>query len=124
METYETGTFIVDSNGEVEVDFLFDGGWFKGQLGIFSVDGMEDLEPGEPEFILEAVERAGSNSELGLIVIQDRTEGARFEANLSHEPNFNRGEYQGSQLFNLTWRRSRSDLDTQHYFCQYFRESR
>ena len=62
MITYETGTFLVDSNGEIGVDYLFDGGWFQGQLGVFSLEGMEELEPGSTEFLLEAAQRVISNS--------------------------------------------------------------
>ena len=56
MFTYETGTFIVDSQGEVEVDFLFDGGGFQGELGIFSLEQMGSLEPESTEFLLEAAQ--------------------------------------------------------------------
>ena len=46
MTTFNTGSFIVDSNGEIAVDYLFDGGWFRGELGVFSLEGMENYEPG------------------------------------------------------------------------------
>ena len=101
MASFETGTFIVDSSGEVEVDFLYDGGWFRGELAIFSVRDME-IEPGSTEFMLEAARRALTDSELGRIVTQDEVEGARFSYEVSWEPNFNRGEYQGVKTFNMT----------------------
>ena len=102
MVTFETGTFIVDSHGEVEVDFLFDGGWFQGELAIFSLEGMMDsLEPGSTEFMLEAAQRAISDSPQGHIIIQDKSEGAHFEADLGYEPNLNNGEYQEVKTFRM-----------------------
>ena len=102
MVTFETGTFIVDSSGEVEVDFLFDGGWFRGELALFSLDGMEAIEPGSSEFMLEAARRALTNSTQGRIVIQDELEAARFSADLAWERNFNSGTYQGVKTFQMT----------------------
>ena len=102
MVSFTTGTFIVDSSGEVEVDFLFDGGWFRGELAMFSLDGMEAYEPGSIEFMLEAARRALSNSTEGHIIIQDELEGARFSADLAWERNFNSGEYQGVKTFQMT----------------------
>ncbi len=108
MASFETGTFIVDSSGEVEVDFLFDGGWFRGELAVFSLDGMEAFEPGSTEFMLEAARRALTDSTQGRIVVQDQLEAARFDADLDWEPNFNHdppsnpGEYEGVKTFNMT----------------------
>ncbi len=102
MLTFETGTFIIDSSGEVDVDFLFDGGWFRGELAVFSLDGMEEFTPGSTEFILEAARRALTSSQQGRILIQDDLEGARFEADLGYEPNFNSGEYQEVKTFQMT----------------------
>ncbi|MCC0178518.1 cadherin-like domain-containing protein [Waterburya agarophytonicola K14] len=98
----QTGIFKVDSSGEIAVDYLFDGGWFRGELGVFSLAGMEDYEPGETAFIKEAARRASSNSEQGHILISDEIEGAKFSADLPWERNFNTGTYQGIKTFNLT----------------------
>ncbi|MEM9539822.1 MAG: S8 family serine peptidase [Cyanobacteria bacterium P01_E01_bin.42] len=89
------GTFIVGDTGEVGVDFLFDGGAYRGEVAIFSVEGMEDLEIGSQEFIRIAAERALSDSELGHVVIQDVTEGAKFSNASYWEGDFNSGDYQG-----------------------------
>ena len=89
MLTYETGSFIVNSSGEVKVDFLYDGGSFQGELGLFNLEGMDALEIGSSEYILEAVRRAESDSPQGYSLIDDRTEGARFNADLGYEKNFN-----------------------------------
>ena len=102
MTNFDTGTFTVDPSGEIQVDYLFDGGWFRGELGVFSLEGMEDYEPGSTEFIKEAARRALSNSPEGDILIQDESEGAKFSADLAWERDFNTGEYQGVKTFSLT----------------------
>ena len=102
MTMFNTGTFTVDADGQIEVDYLVDGGWFRGELAVFSLEGMEDLEPGSAEFIKESARRALTDSEQGRILIQDEIEGAKFSADLSWERNFNTGEYQGVKAFNLT----------------------
>ena len=103
MHTYDSGTFIVGSSGEVDVDYLFDGGWFRGELALFSLDGMEELTPGSTEFMLEAARRALTNSERGRIINRDSIEGARFSsADFNWERDFNTGEYAGRKSFNMT----------------------
>ncbi|UKO96771.1 DUF4114 domain-containing protein [Nostoc sp. UHCC 0870] len=82
---FETGTFIVDGTGQIQVDYLYDGGWYQGQLAVFSLKGMENYQPGSLQFIREAASRALSNSTQGRILISDRTEGARFNGNASWE---------------------------------------
>lgn len=100
MHTYDSGTFIVGSTGEVDVDFLFDGGWFRGEIGLFNVEGMESLTPGSEAFMLEAARRALSNSDQGRIVNQDEIEGARFStSDFNWERDFNTGEYIGAKEF-------------------------
>jgi pimeloyl-ACP methyl ester carboxylesterase len=98
---FDSGVFTVGETGEVEIDFLFDGGGYKGELAIFSLDGMDGFEPGSQEFIQEAAQRGLSSSELGHVVIFDSTEGARFSANLDWEGNLNSGEYQGVKAFSM-----------------------
>jgi hypothetical protein len=68
---FESGYFTVGESGEVTIDYLFDGGGYEGELAIFSLEGMEGLEPGSEAFIQEAANRALSESELGYIVISD-----------------------------------------------------
>ncbi|MEM8641810.1 MAG: S8 family serine peptidase [Cyanobacteria bacterium P01_G01_bin.54] len=91
---FTTGVFTVGETGEVSIDFLFDGGVYEGDVAIFSLEGMEDLEPGSKAFIQEAADRALSQSERGHVVISDRAQGARFSGRLG-EIDFNEGEYQG-----------------------------
>ena len=96
------GYFIVSDSGEVEIDLLFDGGWYKGEVGMFSLEGMDQYEAGSLEFIKEAATRAITNSTQGHVLFQDQTEGARFDGNFPWEPNFNSGTYLGKKTFELT----------------------
>jgi LysM repeat protein len=96
----DSGFFTPDRAGEVGFDFLYDGGGFKGQLAIFSLQGMEKFTPGSQEFIKEAASRALSNSVLGHVVISDITEGTdpQFRGSLG-KVNLNTGSYKGVKKF-------------------------
>jgi len=100
---FTAGVFTVGKTGTVKTDFLYDGGKYEGELGIFSLAGMELLEPNSPEFIAEAAKRVLSNSEKGYIVLSDRSEGARFKGPLgsSKEPERNFGIYKGQKSFKM-----------------------
>ncbi|MEL7143468.1 MAG: DUF4114 domain-containing protein [Cyanobacteria bacterium J06643_4] len=74
------GTFVVDANGQIEIDFLFDGGEYAGELAVFSLDGMGGLETAA--FAKEAARRALNGGNQGSIVISDKTEGAQFSGSL------------------------------------------
>jgi hypothetical protein len=80
---FETGVFTVGPKGEVGVDFLLDGGKYQGELAIFSLKGIDQFELGSEDFIQEAARRALSNSDLGYVVINDLTEGARFHGSFA-----------------------------------------
>ena len=101
----ELGIFTVGETGEVNIDFLADGSKYEGELAIFSIEGLPKFNRhGNPSaFIQEAARRATSNSELGHVVISDRTEGARFDEVLGkHEKkNWNKGEYSGIKSFSM-----------------------
>ncbi|MEM9541392.1 MAG: S8 family serine peptidase [Cyanobacteria bacterium P01_E01_bin.42] len=99
-EQFDSGVFAVDDSGEVTIDFLFDGGKFKGELAIFSLENMGEFEPGSREFIQEAADRALSNSDRGYVVIRDKIEGARFSGELG-EKSWNSGEYLGEKTFQM-----------------------
>ncbi|MFP4121327.1 hypothetical protein [Coleofasciculus sp.] len=62
--TFESGVFTVGETGKVSVDFLFDGGGYEGELAVFSLEGMEEFEPGSEAFIQEAASRALSDSDI------------------------------------------------------------
>ncbi|WP_293191518.1 DUF4114 domain-containing protein [Microcoleus sp. PH2017_33_LGB_O_A] len=99
--SFTSGKFVVDSSGQVGIDFLFDGGLYKGQLAIVSLKGMEKFVPGSAEFIKEVASRALSNSVKGHVVINDLSEGAKFTGNLP-EGNYNEGTYLGVKSFAMT----------------------
>ena len=96
------GYLTVGESGIVEIDLLFDGGWYKGEVGIFNLEGMNQYESGSLEFIQEAATRALTNSTQGYSLFQDLTEGSRFDGNFPWEANFNSGNYQGTKTFQLT----------------------
>ncbi|MEZ2303240.1 MAG: DUF4114 domain-containing protein [Microcoleus sp.] len=98
---FVSGKFIVDSKGQVGIDFVFDGGLFRGQLAIVSLKGIEKFLPGSEEFIKEMALRALSNSAKGHVVINDLIEGAKFTGNLL-ESNSNEGTYLGVKTFAMT----------------------
>lgn len=96
-EPFTAGVFVVGDDGEVRADWLFDGGLYKGELGIFSLSGMEELAPDSEAFITEALNRVTSDSEQGHVIFRDADEGARFSGNLGAraEEDFNQGDYKG-----------------------------
>jgi len=101
---FSEGVFEVGETGEVTFDYLYDGGWYQGELAVFSLTGMELLEPGSDEFIAEATRRAMTSSEEGYVLAKDRTEGAKFSEKLDWENDFNidAEDYQGVETFQMT----------------------
>ena len=97
--TTAPGVFTIDETGQIEYDFLYDGGWFQGELAVFSLAGMENYEYGSLDYLQEAAARAISNSTQGRILTSDRDEGARFDFKVDWERNFNQGNYQGTKTF-------------------------
>jgi hypothetical protein len=99
----EAGFFTTDQKGEVGFDLLHDGGRYKGEVAIFSLDGMEEFTSDSKEFIKEAAKRALSNSVLGHIVISESTEGANpeFRGSLGDE-NYNNEPYKGIKTFTMS----------------------
>ncbi|XZO01928.1 MAG: DUF4114 domain-containing protein [Microcoleus sp.] len=95
-----SGYFTPDSTGQVGFDWLHDGGNYQGEVAIFSVQGMENFDPGSEEFIKESARRALSNSLFGHVVISDSIEGANplFNGSLG-EANYNQGQYSGPKTF-------------------------
>lgn len=89
------GEFTVGTTGKVNVDYLFRGAGYSGQLAIFSLSGMEEFKASSPEFRREAAKRALSGSTLGHVVISAARQGARFSSSLPWEGNLNRGTYTG-----------------------------
>ncbi|MCC3595807.1 MULTISPECIES: putative Ig domain-containing protein [unclassified Microcoleus] len=96
------GTFTVGQSGTVRFDYTFDGGYYEGELAIFSLTGMEAFTPGTPAFAAEALRRALTNSTEGRIVIRDNAEGAKFTGAMPGESDFGAGPYQGIKSFTMT----------------------
>ncbi|QTA90843.1 DUF4114 domain-containing protein [Desulfonema magnum] len=100
MPKFEGGVFTAGENGVVVIDWLYDGGEYQGELGIFSLSGMEYLAP--KAFQKEAVRRALSNTrQEGYVVISDRKEGARYRGFLGERYDRNGGRYKGVKRFNM-----------------------
>ncbi|MGC9506066.1 DUF4114 domain-containing protein, partial [Baaleninema sp.] len=100
LPAFNSGVFTVGESGEVGVDFLYDGGKYRGEVAIFSISGLEELEFSSLEdFFAEAANRAASGSEQGHIVISDPSEGARFNGSLEGGKDWNSGDYRGVKTF-------------------------
>ena len=95
------GIFTVETSGTVKIDYLYDGGSYQGEIAIFNLEGMENIEVDSNEFIQEAARRALTNSDQGYIIIQDRIERARFNGETPWEDSYNVGEYLEQKSFNL-----------------------
>ncbi|OQX27584.1 MAG: hypothetical protein BWK80_04495 [Desulfobacteraceae bacterium IS3] len=96
------GVFTVGKTGTVEIDWLYDGGMYEGELGIFSLDGMEELLPDMRAFIAEAARRVLSGTEDGYVVLSDPTEAAHFSGTLGGEPkDWNSGTYNDVKKFKM-----------------------
>ncbi len=97
------GLFRVGESGSVIMDWLYDGGAYRGELGIFSLKGMDITVPDLEAFIIEAVNRVMSGTAEGHIVLSDRTERARFSGTLSGESkDWNEGDYNHAKSFAMT----------------------
>lgn len=93
----QLGVFEVGAEGEVEIDFLFDGGAYLGEVGIFSLEGMSmDSE----DFATEAANRALKNSqESGYIAISDLTDSAMISGSTPYDKNHNIGKHKIEHSF-------------------------
>jgi len=103
---FEAGVFTVGDSGQVSIDYLFDGGGYKGELALFTLEGMDEFDLNDADsvqdFIQEAAHRALQNdADSGYVAISDRTEGARFSGQLGEGRDWNAGDYQGIQTFEL-----------------------
>jgi RHS repeat-associated protein len=94
------GIFTVDNTGKININFLADSGSYHNEMGLFSLEGMENLTLGSVDFIKEAARRTLSNSNLGYSVIIDVNEGAKFTGELG-ESNRNDGDYSGVKIFDF-----------------------
>ena len=74
----------------------------KGEMAIFSLNGMENFAPGSSEFNQEASRRALSNTTLGRIVIRDKVAGAAVAGPMTWETSYSTGSYAGVKTFSMT----------------------
>ncbi len=95
------GVFTAGSTGKVDVDYLYRGAGYTGELGFYVLDGMEGLDPKSAEYRKEAVRRALTNSSLGGVGVSAFSQGARFTGNMPWEGSLNRGTYTGTRSINL-----------------------
>ncbi len=88
------GVFTVGNGGLLSIDVLADNGAYQGQLGVFSLTGMENFRLGSAEFMIEAARRAIDGNGEGYLLFDDATEDARFNSQLG-ERDYNGGSYNG-----------------------------
>jgi hypothetical protein len=91
--------FKVNQSGLVDVDFLYDGGGYEGEMGIFSLSGLANLDVTSVEFRKEAIKRALSNSQQGYVFLQDSTDKAKLTDLVESvwQKDLLTGEYKGVQ---------------------------
>ncbi|MGB0560174.1 MAG: Ig-like domain-containing protein, partial [Spirulinaceae cyanobacterium] len=90
------GYFTVEASGQVTVDYRYDGEAREGEIGIFSLTGMDLTQLGTLAFTQEALRRALTNTPEGHLVISDPQEGAKVDGL------FNDGSYQGPKTLAMT----------------------
>jgi Domain of unknown function (DUF4114) len=100
---FSSGFFTVSDSGFVGIDYLYDGGAYAGQLGIFSLRDLEAYELGSSAFLRAVADRVVSNSPLGHIVIADDVEGAKLNSVLPGQPiSLNSSDYQRVKTVKMT----------------------
>ncbi|MBT9310813.1 DUF4114 domain-containing protein [Leptothoe kymatousa] len=88
------------TTGTVDIEVLFDSGKAAGELGLYSLTGMEAFTPGSAAYIQEAIRRALSNGTEGAQVFSDIAHGAKLSGELG-ETNHNGGSFVGTQTVTL-----------------------
>ncbi|MEG4814494.1 DUF4114 domain-containing protein, partial [Microcoleus sp. K5-D4] len=101
ISLFTSGVFTTDQTGLLSIDYQSDNGMFQGELAFFSLEDLDNFEPGSEAFIKEVAARSLSNSVKGHVVINDATEAARFPSLLG-ESNANQGVYLGVKSFEVT----------------------
>jgi hypothetical protein len=96
-QTGNVGVFTAGTTGVVSVDYLYRGAGYSGELGFYSLAGMDAYKPGSVDYKREAARRALSGSSLGGIGVSAQSQGARFTGNMPWEGNLNRGTYTGQR---------------------------
>lgn len=99
---FSSGLFVVGEAGEVKVNYLYDGGYYQGEIGFFNMEGMREYDPDSVEFIKEAARRSLTNTELGYVAIQDATEGAKLTEKIGDYHNQDADRYVGIKTFPMS----------------------
>jgi hypothetical protein len=79
----KNGVFTVGNGGFFSMDVLSDDGGYEGQIGVFSLAGMEGMKLGSKEFAKEAAQRAIGNEGQGYLLFDDSYQGARFDGGIA-----------------------------------------
>jgi hypothetical protein len=79
----KSGVFTVGNSGFFSMDVLSDEGGYEGQIGVFSLAGMEGMKLGSKEFAKEAAQRAIGNEGQGYLLFDDGSQGARFDGGIA-----------------------------------------
>jgi hypothetical protein len=96
------GVYTVEASGQISIDYLVDGGFYEGSVGIFDLSQMDFLLTDSQAFAQEAIRRVLSNSSLGHVVLSDKVEGAKFSGKLLNEDaDHNHGRYVGVKTFEM-----------------------
>ena len=96
------GYIETDSSGEIDVEYLFDSGQFSEmRVGVFSLEGMDDYSSDWNVFKQEAARRIESNSLLGVEILNDNEDAAKFDSPVGWIRRYNTGENQGQESFQL-----------------------
>jgi membrane-associated phospholipid phosphatase len=77
------GVFTVGNSGLFSLDVLVDGGAYQGQIGVFSLTGMEGFKLDSKAFAQEAARRAIGNDGQGFLLFDDASAGARFDGGIA-----------------------------------------
>ena len=93
----DSGYFVV-KDSQVSIDFILDGGAYKGEVGLFNLEGMHLYKPGSEAFIKQATRRSLSGSHLGHVAISDSVDKALFDVNYPLDQSSNHGTYNGVKL--------------------------
>ncbi|QIZ73030.1 putative Ig domain-containing protein [Oxynema aestuarii] len=86
--------------GSINIEYIFDGGYYQGTVGLFNMAGLSEYEWGSAEFFQEIARRSLSNSDEGYVLISDSTEAAKLDGKLEAY-NWNRGIKSGEKTFSL-----------------------
>ncbi len=103
------GIYVVPESGIITINWIIDGGGYQGQMGIVSLEGMDDFTSNLWDYITEVVRRV-VYKDGGHIVFSDPEEGAQLHGILlggtspldDESQDWNSGLYKGIKQFKMT----------------------